>query len=101
MVSGVYLEDNPHVETQFRDREQSLRSVIVVHTAGTEGSAGDPDERAENTASFIQSRETFGSYHLLGDTDSILQLESFDKAAYHDASGSNEWSLSISLAILA
>lgn len=101
VAAGIYLESYPPTQTQFRGRHSNVRPVIVVHTAETGGTAGPPDNRAENTASFISTRTSYGSYHLLGDTDSIIQLVRFENAAFHDGTGSNEWSIGISLAIQA
>lgn len=101
VTPGIYLEQNPPAQTQFRGRRQSVRPVIVVHTAETSGSPVVPDSRAENTANFIRSRGDFGSYHMLGDLDSIIQLVRFENAAFHDGTGSNEWSIGISLAMRA
>lgn len=95
---GIYLEDNPPKRSQYRvGRRASVKPVIVLHTAegGTDRIGADP--KAENTANFIRTRSTPGSYHLLGDRDSILQLVRFENEAYHDGTGSNPWSIGISL----
>lgn len=101
VTPGIYLESNPPTMQQFRPRRASVRPVIVVHTAETGGTAGPPDGRAEGTANFIRTRSEFGSYHLVGDTDSIIQLVRFENTAYHDGTGSNDWSVGISLAMRA
>lgn len=101
VTPGIYLEQNPPAKTQFRARRSTVRPVIVVHTAETAGTASSPDPRAENTASFISRRTTFGSYHLIGDTDSIIQLVQFKNAAFQDGTGSNEWAIGISVAMKA
>jgi peptidoglycan hydrolase-like protein with peptidoglycan-binding domain len=76
-----------------------VKPVIVVHTAesGTDRVGSDP--KAERTANFIRNRTTAGSYHLLGDADSIIQLVRFDNEAFHDRTGSNRWAIGISLAM--
>ncbi len=97
---GIYLEDNPPRRDQFRvGRRDPVKSVIVVHTAegGTDTVGADP--KAENTASFIRNRTDAGSYHMLGDSDSIIQLVRFDNEAYQDRTGSNRWAIGISLAM--
>lgn len=96
---GIYLEKNPPAITQYRSRKATPRSVIVLHTAESGSNSGPPDDRAENTARFISNRENYGSYHMIGDTDSIIKLVRFRDAAFHDGTGSNEWSVGISLAI--
>lgn len=98
--SGVYLEDNPPRRSQFRvGRRQPVRSVIVVHTAesGTDRVGADP--RAENVSRFIRDRTDAGSYHLVGDADSIVQLVRFENEAFQDGTGSNPWAIGISLAM--
>lgn len=97
---GIYLEDNPPNQTQFRvGRRAPVKPVIVVHTAesGTDRVGSDP--KAENTANFIRTRSGFGSYHLVGDSDSIIQLVRFENEAFQDGTGSNRWAIGISLAM--
>lgn len=97
---GIYLEQNSPARDQFSvGRRDPVRSVIVVHTAegGTDTIGSDPT--AENVAQFIRRRDTAGSYHLLGDADSIIQLVRFENEAYHDRTGSNRWSIGISLSL--
>ncbi len=97
---GIYLEDNPPVRSQFRTgRRDPVKSVIVVHTAESGTERAGPDSKAEGVASFIQRRSDAGSYHLIGDSDSIIQMIRFDNEAFHDRTGSNRWSIGISLAM--
>jgi len=97
---GIYLEDNPPVRDQFRvGRRDPVKSVIVVHTAESGTDTSGPDPKAEAVASFIQRRSDAGSYHLIGDADSIIQLVRFENEAYHDRTGSNRWAIGISLAM--
>ncbi|MEM7275247.1 MAG: N-acetylmuramoyl-L-alanine amidase, partial [Actinomycetota bacterium] len=98
--SGIYLEQNRPRRSQFLvGRREPIRSVIVVHTAesGTDRFGSDP--RAENVARFIRDRSDAGSYHLIGDADSIVQLVRFENEAFQDGSGSNPWAIGISLAM--
>ncbi|MEM7323881.1 MAG: N-acetylmuramoyl-L-alanine amidase [Actinomycetota bacterium] len=97
---GIYLESNRPRRDQFRvGRREPVRSVIVVHTAesGTDRFGDDP--RAENVARFIRDRQDPGSYHMIGDADSIVQLVRFENEAFQDGSGSNPWAIGISLAM--
>lgn len=97
---GIYLEDYRPVRSQFRvGRRDPVRSVIVVHTAESGTDLDGPDPKAEGVANFIRNRSDAGSYHLLGDTDSIIQLVRFENEAYHDRTGSNRWAIGISLAM--
>lgn len=98
--SGIYLEDNRPARSQFRTgRRDPVKSVIVVHTAESGTDASGPDTKAEGVANFIRTRSTAGSYHMIGDADSILQLIRFENEAFHDGTGSNRWSIGISLAM--
>ena len=100
VLSGIYLEDNRPRRSQFRrGRRASVKPVIVVHTAESGTDTSGPDPKAENVASFIRGRSTAGSYHLLGDSDSIIQLVRFENEAYQDGTGSNKWAIGISLAM--
>ncbi len=98
--SGIYLEDNPPTRSQFlTGRRDPVKSVIVVHTAESGTDPSGADTKAEGVASFIRTRSTAGSYHMIGDSDSILQLIRFENEAFHDGTGSNRWSIGISLAM--
>ncbi len=97
---GIYLEDKPPARSQYRvGRRDPVRSVIVVHTAESGTDRTGPDSKAENVAGFIQRRTDAGSYHLLGDSDSIIQLVDFANEALGDRTGSNRWAIHISLAM--
>lgn len=98
--AGIYLEDNPPRRDQFRvGRRDPVKPVIVVHTAEGGTDRVGADYKAENTASFIRNRTDAGSYHMLGDSDSIIQLVRFENEAYQDGTGSNRWAIGISLAM--
>ncbi len=99
---GFYLEDHPpkRARGQFRvGRRAKVKPVIVVHTAESGTDLEGPDLKAENVARFIRTRSNAGSYHLIGDADSIIQLVDFGNEAYGDGTGSNPWAIHISLAM--
>ncbi len=97
---GVFLEQNPPARSQWREgRRDPVKSVIEVHTAQSGTDRQGPDEKAEAVAGFISRRSSAGSYHLVGDADSIIQLVRFENEAFHDRTGSNRWSIAISLAM--
>lgn len=102
---GIYLEDNPptgrYRQYRPRDLSKGLRPVIVVHTAEWRTDFEGPDPSAESCAAWIVRRTDAGCYHILGDADSVIQLAPFHAAAYHDGTGSNDWSIGISLAMQA
>lgn len=98
--NNIYLEVNKPERSQFRvTRRAAVKPVIVLHTAENISDTVGADSKAENVANFIKNRKDPGSYHLIGDRDSIIQLVRFASEAYHDGTGSNRWSIGISLAI--
>ncbi len=99
---AAYLLSHPPRRPQYRaSRRAKPTGTIVLHTAENTPDLVGQDSGAENVAAFIQRRTDPGSYHLLGDRDSIIQLVPFGAEAYHDGTGSNPWSIGISLAITA
>lgn len=98
MTTGIYLEDHPPRQTQFRDRRAKETGCIVVHTAESVMDTVGPDTGAEAVAAFIRGRTGYGSYHRLCDADSVVKLVRLTKAAYGDGTGSNEWAIHISFA---
>jgi len=96
---GIYLEDHPPAVRQFRcPRRATPSGLIVVHTAENLPDTVPPDSGAENVAGFIVRRNTFGSYHMLADSDTVIQLVRFECEAFQDATGSNPFALSVSAA---
>lgn len=95
----AYLDDNPPVRSQFRDpRRDPVSGVVVLHTAESVMDTVGPDTGAENVAAWIRSRTDPGSYHDLVDADSEVALVRWECEAFHDATGSNPHSLSVSFA---
>jgi len=96
----TYLQDHPPRRSQFRaKRRQKPSGVTVLHTAENVMDTVGVDTGAESVAAFIAGRSDPGSYHDLVDKDSALQLVPYESEAYHDGTGSNPHSLSISWAI--
>lgn len=94
-----YLIDNPPARSQFRSpRRAPLRGVIELHDAESIMDTVGPDTGAENVARFIRGRDTPGSYHDLTDSDSAINLVDYDDEAYHDATGLNPSTTSLSFA---
>ena len=99
---GIYLEENPPARRkgQFRlGRRDPLKPVVVVHTAQSGTDTRGADTKAEAVAGFIQRRQDAGSYHILGDRDSIIRMVRIANEAYGDGTGSNRWAIHISLAM--
>lgn len=98
----AYLVANPPRVSQFRrPRRGTPTGTQVLHSAENTPDLRPPDDGAENVARFIQGRSDHGSYHLLGDMDSDLLLVPFEWEAFHDGTGSNPWSIGISIALRA
>ena len=103
MSDSAYLIDHPPARRQYRSSRRAEPSgVIVCHTAENATDLDDEDTGAEAVARFIAGRtDAAGSYHQLGDRDSIIQLVPFSYEAFHDGTGSNRHSIGISLAMRA
>jgi hypothetical protein len=100
---ATYLEDHPPARTQFhRWRRAEPTGCIVVHTAESILDLAGDDSGAESVARFISRRtDAAGSYHLIGDRDSIIHLIPFGWEAFGDGTGSNPYAIHISLAMRA
>lgn len=96
----AWLDDHPPRTQQFRcPRRERPSGVIGVHTAESFPDETGPDSGAENVADFIRRRSSYGSYHYLADSDSIVHLIRLGCVAYHIAThGLNEHSIGISAA---
>jgi hypothetical protein len=94
----AYLIEHPPNVRQFRERGAKPTGLIVVHTAENAPDWVDHDAGAENVARFIQDRTTFGSYHYLVDSDSIVLLVPLHLQAYGDGTGSNPIAVHVSAA---
>lgn len=92
----------PTASPQYRPgRRATPTGCIVLHTAETTPDFAPPDRAAENVAEFIRTRQTPGSYHSLVDSDTIIRLVEFRDEAFHDGTGSNRWSIGLSVATFA
>lgn len=99
---GAYLIDHPPRISQFSSRTNWRPSrptgLIVLHTAESVMDTVGPDTGAEAVAEFIRNRTSYGSYHDLVDSDSVITLVPYELGAYQDGTGSNGMALSISFA---
>lgn len=93
-----YLEANPPARRQFRPRTRKPTGLIEVHTAESAPDTVGTDDGALGVAAFIQRRADPGSYHVLADSDSWMQLVAYDQAAYGDGTGSNDFAIHVSAA---
>jgi hypothetical protein len=96
---AAYLTVNPPARQQFYvTRRARPTGLVVLHTSESVMDTVGPDTGAENVARFIRDRTSPGSYHDLVDSDSVVHLVPYESAAFHDGTGSNNWSLSVSFA---
>lgn len=99
MSAKPYLVDHPPARSQYRKpRREPPSGVITIHTAENAPDYVGFDGGAEAVARFIQTRTTPGSYHDLVDSGGIFPVVPYDWEAFHDATGGNRHSLSISFA---
>lgn len=95
----AYLRAHKPAIRQFRSpRRATVSGVIAVHTAENTPDFVAFDGGAEAVTSFIVGRTTHGSYHDLVDSDSAVHLVDWSDEAFHDGTGTNPHSLSISIA---
>lgn len=96
---GIYLQDNPPRRAQWSARDETPSGLLVGHTAEGGSDIVGPDPKAENVANFIRTRTTAGSYHVLGDRDSIIPMVHPRLGAYGCRFGVNDYALHWSLAM--
>lgn len=95
----AWLDVHKPVRDQwYAKRNRPLTGCTVLHTAESVMDNLGPDTGAEAVAEFIRTRTTPGSYHDLCDSDTAIELVDYNRGAYHDGTGSNNWALSISWA---
>lgn len=93
----AWLDTHPPARSQQRKpRREKPSGVIVVHTAENTPDTVALDGGAEAVANFIRNREDPGSYHDLCDSDSCINLVGYANEAFHDGTGSNPHSYSVS-----
>lgn len=99
----AYLVANPPRRSQYRKgRRATPTGTLVIHSFEIAPDLDGVDGGAEKGARIIRDRtDASASYHLLGDRDSHILLVPLDCEAFHDGTGSNRWSIGISLALTA
>ncbi|MEM9610190.1 MAG: hypothetical protein AAGA99_22405 [Actinomycetota bacterium] len=97
-----YLQAHPPVRRQFYAprRGGGRPKFAVVHTAENSPDTLGPDTSADAVARFIRGRSDAGSYHVLGDFDSLLRLgrDEWEMFGTGVPSRANRWSLHVSMA---
>lgn len=95
----AYLLEHPPARSQFRRvRREEPSGVVVIHTAENTPDVVATDGGAEAVARFIRTRQDPGSYQVIADSDSRLQLVPWDMEAYQDGTGSNPHAVGLSVA---
>lgn len=95
----AYLDDHPNRNlAQQRARRDTPSGLIVVHTAESALDEIGEDTGAEGVARYISQRTTYGSYHRLADSDSVVAVARFEMTTYGDGTGSNDFAIHVSFA---
>lgn len=95
----AYLDDHPNRRlAQQRPRRAKPSGLIVVHTAESAIDEIGADTGAEGVARYISERTSYGSYHRIADSDSIVDVARFEMTTYGDGTGSNDYAIHISFA---
>jgi hypothetical protein len=96
----AYLATHDTALDQYRSpRRARPTGLVCIHTAESILDTIGPDTGAEAVADWMTRRTNYGSYHDLADSDSVVHLVDYGDEAFHDGTGSNPWSLSISFAL--
>ena len=97
---GYYLFDNPPaVQQYYPGRNTPWKGGVLIHTAENVMDSVGIDTGAENVASYIVNRTSYGSYHILADSDSVIQMLPPTATAFHcAANGFNSTTLGVSYA---
>lgn len=103
MSTGFYGLDHPNPnKAQFnrvrRNPNGKVSGTIVIHTAENAADLTLPDDGAEAVARYLSSRNTYGSYHTLIDSDGILPYVPISYEAFHETS-TNHWAIGLSFAL--
>lgn len=99
VAADAYLITHPPASRQFGPRYAAETGCCVQHVAVSMIDVHPPDNGAENVARFIATRPDPGSYHVIVDSDTALQLVPDQMRAFHvAASGVNQFAWGISYA---
>lgn len=84
---GYYLLDNPNqnLRNYSNPRRNGAKpsGVVVLHTGENATDMVGVDSGAENVARYLSTRTTYGSYHVLVDSDSTVPALPPEYEAYH------------------
>jgi hypothetical protein len=89
---GFYLLDHPNRIAQYRHpRRARLSGMVGVHTSEGVMDTVGPDTGAENVARFIVGRADYGSYHVICDSDSTVNMAPDDYETWHIGADAHNW----------
>lgn len=103
MATGFFLLDNPQVVQQYtypRRNGDKLSGTCIVHTSEWSTDFVGADAAAEDVAWYMTRRTTYGAYHTVVDSDSIIELVPYEYEAWQD-SETNNWAVGISASLQA
>lgn len=98
---GFYLFDHPQAVQQYHPGRNSSgwTGGVLIHTAENVMDSVGEDTGAENVAAYICRRTDYGSYHILADSDSAIQMLPPTATAFHCAAqGYNSTTVGVSYA---
>lgn len=102
-MAGFHLLQNKALLQQYNSKRRDghrLSGLCVIHTAENISALKGRDLGAENVAAFTLSRDTYGSYHVIVDADSRVDMVPWEFEAFH-CRPTNRFSAGISLAVMA
>ena len=92
MSTDYYLLDNPNRTQQYRiPRRNRLSGMVGIHTAEGAMDTVGTDTGAENVASFIVGRSDYGSYHVIVDSDSTVNMAPDHAETWHIGADAHNW----------
>lgn len=103
MATGFYLLDHPNNVQQYgnpRRGGETPSGVIVIHTAESVADLVGEDYSAESVARYCTTRDTYGAYHRLVDSDTTIRMVPFGYETWH-CTKTNPHSIGISMAVQA
>ena len=76
---------NPNLRNYSNPRRNKAKpsGVVVLHTGENATDMVGVDSGAENVARYLSTRTTYGSYHVLVDSDSTVPVLPWEYEAYH------------------
>lgn len=103
-MMGYYLLEHPNnncpqygYPRRTTHHNGQITGALVLHSAENDTDLSGADTGAEAVARYISNRSTYGSYHRIGDRDSIVKMLPFSYEAWQDTT-SNNYAIGLSIA---